>query len=126
MSYILKAKEIKNVISHIDLNRELIDDVYGYSTVEEVLLVLKADLIRCETESSLIRYDIGGNIEIFDDIRSIIDKSRERTTYDMNIVMKDINYMLNEVGVELNTYYLILGCASGGVLVLILGAEKGI
>lgn len=108
-SYILKESEIGAVINYIDRNRELLDDVYGYSVIEQILLVFKAEQSRCETDSSLVRYDICGEIDIFEDIRKVIDQSRERTSYKMNIVMKDVKYMLHEVGVELDTYYLVLG-----------------
>lgn len=108
-NYILKTKEISAVISYIDSNRELVDDIFGFNTIEQVLLVLKADLSRCETDSSLVRYDINSQIGIFEDLRKIIDKSRERTNYEMNLVMKDVQYMLHEIGIELDTYYLVLG-----------------
>lgn len=107
--YILKSSEISAVVNYIDRNRELLDDDFGYSAIEEILLVFKADQSRCETNSSLVRYDLGGNIEVFKNIRKVIDKSRERTTYNLNVVMKDVKYMLNEIGVELDTYYLVLG-----------------
>ena len=49
-SYILKESEIGAVINYINRNRELLDDVYGYSVIEQILLVFKADQSRCETD----------------------------------------------------------------------------
>lgn len=107
--YILKSSEISAVINYIDRNRELLDDVFGYSVIEDILLVFKSDQSRCETDSSLVRYDIDAQIDIFENIRKVIDKSRECTSYNINLEMKDVQYMLHEAGVELDTYYLVLG-----------------